>query len=86
MHVLFYFRYMYVPVLLHFALDSYLIMLKNVKHGGIENHFLGLWYNSAWDVNPVSRTIGEHSTHKKIPFLINNTLFSNFYKKLNKYK
>ena len=50
------------PGLLHFTLDTYLIMLS-VKQGGIKYHFfLDLWYNSTWDWTPVSRTIGEHST------------------------
>ena len=31
--------------------------------GGIKYHFLSLWYDSTWDWNPVSRAIGEHSTH-----------------------
>ena len=45
--------------LLHFTLDSYLIMLS-VKQGGIKYHFLSLWYNSTWDCTQVSRAIGEH--------------------------
>ena len=50
------------PGLLHFSLDPYLIMLS-VKQGGIKYHFLRLWYDSIWDWTPISRTIGEHSTH-----------------------
>ena len=50
------------PGWLHFTLDPYLIMLS-VKQGGINYHFLSLWYVSTWDWTPVSRTIGEHSTH-----------------------
>ena len=34
--------------LLHFILDTYLIMLS-VKQGGIKYHFLSLWYDSTWD-------------------------------------
>ena len=26
--------------------------------------FVSLWYNSTWNWTPISRTIGEHSTHK----------------------
>ena len=33
------------PGLLHFTLDSYFIMLS-VKQGGIQFHFLSLWYDS----------------------------------------
>ena len=50
------------PGLLHFTLDMYFIMLS-VKQGGIKYHFLSLWYDWTWDWTPVSRTIGEHSTH-----------------------
>ena len=32
--------------------------------GRIKYHFLSLWYDSNWDWTLVSRTIGEHSTHK----------------------
>ena len=49
------------PGLLHFTLDSYLIMLS-VKQGGIKYHFLSLWYDSSWDWTQVSRAIGEHIT------------------------
>ena len=48
--------------LLHFTLDPYLIMLS-AKQGGIEYHFLSLWYDSTWDWTAVSQIIGEHSTH-----------------------
>ena len=51
------------PRLLHFILDRYLIMLR-VNQGDIKYHFLSLWYDSTWDWIPVSRTIGEHSTHE----------------------
>ena len=34
--------------LLHFTLDTYLIMLS-VKQGGIKHHFLNLLYDSSWD-------------------------------------
>ena len=37
--------------------------MLSVKQGGIKYHFLCLWYDSTWDWTPVSRTIGEHSTH-----------------------
>ena len=47
------------PELLHFTLDSYLVMLS-VKQGGIKNYFLSLWYDSTWDWTSVSWTIDEH--------------------------
>ena len=34
-----------------------------VKQYGIKYRFLSLWYDSTWDWTPVSRTIGEYSTH-----------------------
>ena len=37
--------------------------MLSVKHGGIKYYFLSLWYDSTWDWIPVSRAIGEHSTH-----------------------
>ena len=46
------------PRLLHFTLDPYLVLLS-VKQGGIKYHFLSLWYDSAWDWLPVSRTIDD---------------------------
>ena len=36
------------PGLLHFTLDSYLIVLS-AKQGGIKYHFLSFWYDSTWD-------------------------------------
>ena len=50
------------PRLLHFTLDTYLIILS-VKQRWIKYHFLSLWCNSTWDWTSVSRTIGEYSTH-----------------------
>ena len=47
--------------LLHFTLDTYLIMLS-VKQGNIKYHFLSLWYDLTWDWTLVSKTIGKHST------------------------
>ena len=44
--------------LLHFTLDTYLIML-NVKQGGIKYHFLSLWYDVTWDWTLVSQAIGD---------------------------
>ena len=38
--------------------------MLSVKQGGMKYDFLSLWYDSTWDWTPVSRTIGEHSTHK----------------------
>ena len=37
------------------TLDPYLIMPR-VKQGGIEYHFLSLWYDSTWDWTQVSQT------------------------------
>ena len=50
------------PGLLHFTLDTYLILLS-VKQGSINYHFQSLWYDATWDRTQVSRTIGEHSAH-----------------------
>ena len=58
------------PGLLHFTLETYLIMLS-VKQGGIKYHFLSLWYDLTWDWTPVSQAIGEHSTTKPITGKIN---------------
>ena len=44
------------PVLLHFTLDSYLIML-NIEQGGIKYHFLSFWHDSTLNWTQVSRTI-----------------------------
>ena len=54
-----------IPWMAHFTLDPYLIMLS-IKQGGIKYHFLNLRYYSIWELTPVSRTIGEHSTHLSI--------------------
>ena len=48
--------------LLHFTLDSYLIMLS-IKQDGNKYHFLNLWYDSTGDWALVSRAIRKHSTH-----------------------
>ena len=37
--------------------------MLSVKQGDIRYHFLSFWYDSTWDWNPVTWTIGEHSTH-----------------------
>ena len=50
------------PWMLHFTLDTYLIMLS-VEQGGIKYHFLSLWYDLTWDWTQVSQAIGEHSNH-----------------------
>ena len=50
------------PGLLHFTFDPHLIVLS-AKQGGIEYHFLSLWYDSIWDWTPISRAIGKHTTH-----------------------
>ena len=49
------------PGLLHFTLDTNLIMLS-VKQGDIKYDFLSLWYDSIWDWIPVSQAISEYST------------------------
>ena len=38
-------------------------MMLSVKQGGIELHFLSLWYDLIWNWTQVSQTIGEHSNH-----------------------
>ena len=50
------------PRLLHFTLDTYLILLS-VKQGGIKYYFNSLWYDAIWDWTQDSRTIGKHSAH-----------------------
>ena len=52
----------YFPRLLHFTLDTYLIMLS-VKQGGIKYNFLSFWYEAIWDWTPVSQAIGKGSIH-----------------------
>ena len=48
--------------LLHFTLDLYLIMVS-VKLGGIDYHFLSLWYDFTGNWTLVSRAIDKLSTH-----------------------
>ena len=43
--------------------------MPNVKQDGIKYHFLSLWYDSTWDWTPVSRAIGEDSTHYILPLI-----------------
>ena len=50
------------PGSLLFTLDPYRIILS-VKPGGIKYQFLSLSYDSTWNWTPVSRAIGEYSTH-----------------------
>ena len=59
--------------LLHFTLDTYLIMLS-VKQGDIKYHFLSLWYDSTWDWNPMSRNASPDSRNILI---IHGDIFSN---------
>ena len=54
------------PELLHFTLDTYLIMLS-VKQGVIKYRYLSLCYDATWDWTLVSRVIGELSTHLANP-------------------
>ena len=35
----------------------------SVKEQGIKYYFLSLWYDSIWDLTPVSWTVGKHPTH-----------------------
>ena len=55
-------RHYSFPRIALLTLDPYFIMLS-VKQEDIKYHFLSLWYDSTWDWNPVSRTIGKHYTH-----------------------
>ena len=66
------------PGLLHFTLNTYLILLS-VKQGGIKYHFLSLWYDSSWDWTPVSWAIGEHSTHSANDIYIYIYIYINIY-------
>ena len=66
------------PGLLHFTPVLNLIMLS-VKQVRIKYHFLSLWYDTTWDWNPVSRTIGEHSTQSANGPVWNNILVYNLF-------
>ena len=48
------------PWIVVLTFDLYLIILS-VKQGGIEYHFLSVWYDSTWDWTLVSRAISEFS-------------------------
>ena len=48
------------PGLLHFTLDTYLILLSIKKGGTI---FLSVWYDATWDWTQLSQTNIEDSTH-----------------------
>ena len=37
--------------------------MLRIKQGDIKYHFMNLWYDSTWDLTPVSRAIREHSIH-----------------------
>ena len=54
-------RYFF-PLIAPLTLDLYLIIL-GFKQGGLKYHFFSLWYDSAWDWDPVSRVIGKRSNH-----------------------
>ena len=62
------------PGLLHFTLDTYVILLS-VKQGGVKYHFKSLWYDATWDWTQVSRTIGKHSTHYANESAVNNKTY-----------
>ena len=49
------------PGLIHFTLDTYLILLS-VKQGGIKYHFKSLWYDANWEWTQVSQAFAEHTT------------------------
>ena len=54
--------------LLHFTLDTYLIMLS-ARQGDTKNHFLSLWYDSTWDWTLGSNIYNTHThtyTHTDI--------------------
>ena len=38
--------------------------MLSIKQEGIKYHFLSLWYDSTWELTPVSRAIGERSPTK----------------------
>ena len=44
--------------------------MLSVKQEGIKYHFLSLWEDLTWDWTPVSLTIGKHSTHFVLVYLI----------------
>ena len=46
------------PVLFHFTLDMYLILLS-IKQAGIKYHFQCLWYDMTWNWTQVSQTISK---------------------------
>ena len=50
------------PELLHFTLDTYLILLS-VKQGVLKCYFKIHWYDVNWDWTRVSWTIDEHSIY-----------------------
>ena len=59
------------PGLLHFTLDTYLIM-PSINQGGIKYHFLSLWYDLTWNWTPVPWVIDKHFTY------LSNGLEDNF--------
>ena len=56
------------PGLLHFPLDTYLIMLS-VKQGGIKYHFLRAKYDSTRNWTPVSKAVGESMSSIFLSFI-----------------
>ena len=67
--------------LLHFTLDSNLIMLS-VKQGSIKYHFLSLWYDSTWDwtqvSGPLANTLTIMSVVDRINGLVQNCLVTKY--------
>ena len=43
--------------------------MLSVKQGGIKYHFLNLWYDSTWDWNLISRTVGENESLSELSSL-----------------
>ena len=46
--------------------------MLSVKEGVIKYNFLSLWYDSTWDLTPVSQAIGEYSTHRPLTKLMSS--------------
>ena len=44
--------------------------MLSVKQGAIKYHLLRLWYDSTWDLTPVSRAIGEHSAYEPVVMVV----------------
>ena len=65
--------------LLHFTLDTYLILLS-VKQGGIKYHFKSFWYDVTRRLNPLANTLSTWPINSKLVsklfyFLCNVSVF-----------